>query len=100
MSTRVDMIRQRLEAALRVEALDIIDDSHKHIGHEGARAGGGHYRVRVVSPDFEGQRALQRHRLVYQAMGDAMRNDVIHALNIEALTPAEAAASSTTSSES
>lgn len=91
MSTRVDMIRQRLEAALQVESLDIIDDSHKHIGHAGARAGGGHYRVRIVSPDFEGRRTLQRHRMVYEAMGDAMRNDVIHALSIVALTPAEAA---------
>ena len=98
MSTRVDMIRERLNAALQIESLEIIDDSHKHIGHEGARAGGGHYRVRVVSPDFEGQRALQRHRMVYQAMGDAMRNDVIHALNIDALTPAEATSSTTSES--
>lgn len=92
------MIRERLNAALQIESLEIIDDSHKHIGHEGARAGGGHYRVRVVSPDFEGQRALQRHRMVYQAMGDAMRNDVIHALNIDALTPAEATSSTTSES--
>lgn len=98
MSTRVDMIRERLNAALQIESLEIIDDSHKHIGHEGARDGGGHYRVRVVSPDFEGQRALQRHRMVYQAMGDAMRNDVIHALNIDALTPAEATSSTTSES--
>lgn len=84
------MIRQRLDAAFQIENIDIIDDSHRHVGHVGAQAGGGHYQVRIVSPDFEGKRLLERHRMVYAAMGDAMRNDVIHALNIEALTPAEA----------
>ena len=82
MTTRIDMIRQRLSAALQVQELEIIDDSHLHVGHAGARAGGGHYRVRIVSPDFTGQRQLQRHRMVYNALGDAMRNDIIHALNI------------------
>ncbi|SRR5690606_13301939 len=94
MSSRTDMIRERICAALDVHAFEIIDDSHLHIGHAGARAGGGHYRVRVVSPDFAGKRLLERHRMVYRALGDAMRNDVIHALNIQALTPAEADAES------
>lgn len=84
------MIKQRLAAALTVESIDVIDDSHLHAGHAGARAGGGHYRVRIVSPDFTGRRQLERHRMVYQALGDAMRADTIHALNIDALTPEEA----------
>jgi BolA protein len=92
MNARIDMIRQRLAAAFRAHALDVIDDSHLHAGHAGARAGGGHYRVRIVSPDFAGQRRLERHRAVYRALGDAIRPDTIHALNIQALTPAEAAA--------
>ncbi|ABI56071.1 BolA family protein [Alkalilimnicola ehrlichii MLHE-1] len=87
---RVEMIRQRLEQALDVHSLEIQDDSHKHAGHAGAQAGGGHYQVRVVSPDFAGLNTLQRHRKVYGAMGDAMRNDIIHALGIKALTPDEA----------
>jgi BolA protein len=95
MKPRIEMIRQRLSAALQIEAIDIIDDSHRHVGHVGARDGGGHYQVRIVSPDFEGKRSLERHRMVYQAMGDAMRNDTIHALNIEALTPAEAGSNAT-----
>lgn len=86
---RVEMIRERLTAALRVEAIEVIDDSHLHAGHAGARAGGGHYRVTVVSPDFAGKRTLERHRMVYQALGDAMRQDTIHALNIRAVTPDE-----------
>lgn len=83
------MIRERLEAALPVEHLEIEDESHLHAGHEGARDGGGHFRVLVVSPAFAGKPPLQRHRLVYDAMGDAMRRDTIHALSIRALTPDE-----------
>ena len=86
---RAALIRERLEAALTIEALDIRDDSHKHAGHAGAAAGGSHFQVRVVSPDFAGLPPLQRHRKVYAALGDAMREDVIHALAIQALTPDE-----------
>jgi BolA protein len=86
---RVTLIEQRLRAALELTRLEIIDDSHLHAGHAGAKAGGGHYRLRVVSPDFAGKRPIERHRIVYQAIGDAMRNDTIHALSIQALTPTE-----------
>ncbi len=86
---RVTLIRERLTTALDVHDLEIIDDSHLHAGHAGARAGGGHFRVAVVSPDFAGKTPIQRHRLVYQAVGDAIRPDCIHALNIKALTPEE-----------
>ena len=89
-SERPAMIRERLHRALSIESLEVEDDSHRHAGHTGARAGGGHYNLRIVSDDFAGQRRLQRHRQVYDAMGDAMRNDCIHALSIEALTPSEA----------
>ncbi|RFA27741.1 BolA family transcriptional regulator [Alkalilimnicola ehrlichii] len=86
---RVAMIKERLNAALSIEELDVIDDSHKHAGHAGAAAGGGHFRARVVSPDFAGKSTMERHRMIYAAMGDAMRNDVIHALSIKAYTPEE-----------
>jgi len=94
-SDRPAMIRQRLQAAFEVQALEVIDDSHLHVGHAGAQAGGGHYRVRVVSPAFRGLGRIARHRMVYQAMGEAMRNDCIHALSIEALTPDEVGGPST-----
>lgn len=86
---RPTMIRQRLEAALAPDQLEVHDDSHKHRGHEGAKAGGGHYRVIVVSDRFQGLSRIQRHRLVYEAIGEAMRADVVHALSIQALTPDE-----------
>ena len=88
MSQRVEMIRQRLTEALSPESLDIIDDSHKHVGHAGAASGGGHFSVIIVADIFEGQNLLQRHRIIYDALGDAMQTD-IHALSIKAYTPGE-----------
>lgn len=85
---RVKMIRQRLTAALAPGRLEIRDDSARHAGHPGARAGGGHFAVYIVSECFAGKSLLERHRAVYEAMGDAMRSD-IHALSIQALTPEE-----------
>lgn len=85
---RVEMIRQRLNAALHPEALDIVDESHKHAGHVGARSGGGHFKVKITADAFEGKTLIQRHRLVYDALGDAMHKE-IHALSIDAKSPAE-----------
>lgn len=67
-------------------SLEIVDESHKHVGHAGAKDGRGHFFVRVTSEKFEGLRPLQRHRLVYAAVGDLMETD-IHALSIEASLP-------------
>ncbi len=82
---RVAMIRQRLQSALEPDSLDVVDESHLHVGHAGARDGRGHFRVRIVSRAFDGLPRLARHRRVYAAMGDLMTTD-IHALNIEAIS--------------
>jgi BolA protein len=87
---RIARIEAKLQEALQIVSLRVIDDSHLHAGHAGARDGRGHFRVRVVSPAFDGLRPLARHQLVYKALGTLMQTD-IHALGIEALTPAEAA---------
>ncbi|MEQ1513381.1 MAG: BolA family protein [Lysobacteraceae bacterium] len=79
---RVEAIRSRLQAAFAPTELEVIDDSHHHIGHEGARDGRGHYRVRVVSAAFTGMTPVARHRAVYAALDDLMRTD-IHALSIQ-----------------
>ena len=50
---------------------------------------GRHWDALVVSPDFEGKRAIQRHQRVYATLGAKMRTDEVHALSIKALTPAE-----------
>lgn len=84
---RAEMIRDRL-AVLAPEQLEILDESHKHAGHAGARSGGGHFNLTIVSNVFNGKGLLQRHRMVYDALGSAMQTD-IHALTIKALTPEE-----------
>lgn len=87
--SRIDQMRERL-AALDPVSLDIEDESHLHIGHAGARSGGGHYRLRMVSERFSGLGTLARHRMIYDALGDMMQGS-IHALAIKALTADEAA---------
>jgi BolA family transcriptional regulator, general stress-responsive regulator len=84
MST-VERIREHL-AALRPDAVEVIDDSAAHAGHAGAQSGGGHYHVTVVSSEFAGKPMLARHRMVYAALADMMQRD-IHALAIDARTP-------------
>ena len=85
---RIDMIRERLTAALSPEHIDIVDESHKHVGHAGAQSGMGHFDVTIIAKAFEGKNLLQRHRMVYDALGDAMQTD-IHALSVKAYTPDE-----------
>ena len=84
---------QKIEQVLRLrlEALDITveDESALHAGHAGAASGGGHYRVRVVSPLFSGKNRVQRHRLVYAALADEI-GGAIHALALTTLTPDQA----------
>lgn len=89
MSDRIAMIRQRLTDKLAPSSLEIIDDSHKHIGHAGAAGGGGHFTVNIVAETFAGKSLIQRHRAIYDALGDAMESE-IHALSIKAKTQSEA----------
>jgi BolA protein len=86
---RPERIRALLTAALAPTVLELTDESALHAGHAGAASGGGHYRLRIVSPRFEGQRLVMRHRLVYDSVHDMMHNE-IHALAITALAPSEA----------
>ena len=87
---RIAEIKVRLEQALSPSHIDIIDESHLHAGHAGAASGAGHFNVTVVSDKFTGQSAIQRHRMVYLAVGDLMPSE-IHALSINALAPNEQA---------
>jgi len=87
-SVRVERIRAALQT-LSPSLLEVVDESHKHIGHQGARDGRGHFAVEIVSDSFAGQSALARHRRVYDALASMMQSD-IHALSIRARTPEEA----------
>lgn len=87
--TRSEMIREALQTLAPLE-LQVVDESHKHVGHAGARDGRGHFAVSIVSPVFAGLAPLARHRCVYAALGELMQTD-IHALSIQARTPEEVA---------
>lgn len=85
--SRLDRIRALL-APLDPVLVELEDDSAMHAGHPGAASGGGHYRLKIVSPRFEGLRLVMRHRLVYDAVHEMLKSD-IHALAITALAPSE-----------
>jgi BolA protein len=84
---RIELIKtalQRLEPSM----LAVDDQSDKHAGHAGAQSGGGHFALTIVSNAFEGKTAVRRHQMIYEALGDLMKQD-IHAISINAKTPNE-----------
>lgn len=85
---RIERMRQCLSEALDTDEISIVDEGHKHIGHAGAATGLGHFAVVVRSRHFQGKPLLERHRLVYDALGEMMKTD-IHAVSIRARAPDE-----------
>ena len=83
----LEKIEHKLEV-LSPDSVELIDDSEKHTGHEGAKGGGGHFELIIVSPLFEGKSTQARHRMVHAALGDMLERE-IHALSIKAYTPDE-----------
>jgi BolA protein len=91
--TRMTTIAQQIEAALKTALapahLNVIDDSHLHAGHAGARPGGeSHFTVEITAGAFAGQSRVARHRLVNAALADLLAGPV-HALVIRAKAPGE-----------
>ncbi|MCK5666632.1 MAG: BolA family transcriptional regulator [Thiotrichaceae bacterium] len=84
----VAQIEEIITTSFKPEQLEILDNSQAHAGHAGVQNGGGHYHVNIVSKDFEGKTQVQRHQLIYQALGNLMKKE-IHALGINASTPTE-----------
>ena len=85
-------LEARFTAQFAPAFLEVVDDSASHAGHAGARGGGGHYLVTIVSAAFEGKSALDRHRAVNAVVAEEMRRGEIHALALTLKTPAEWAA--------
>jgi BolA family transcriptional regulator, general stress-responsive regulator len=87
--TVADAIRDKLTRAFHPTALSVVDESHLHAGHAGAREGGeSHFRVEIVSDAFAGQSRVARHRRVNEVLAAELRGTV-HALAIAAHTPEE-----------
>jgi stress-induced morphogen len=91
--SRANRIKAKLQSALEATALEIDDVSYQHSGHAAVREtaeGETHFNVKIVSPKFEGQSLVKRHRLVYDALADELQSG-LHALSIVAKSPQEAA---------
>jgi BolA family transcriptional regulator, general stress-responsive regulator len=90
MSTR-DLITEKLTRAFAPANLDVVDESHLHAGHAGARPGGeSHFRVHIVSEAFRGKSRIERHRMVNGTLAGEL-NGGVHALAIHAAAPGEGA---------
>ncbi|XP_042455494.1 protein BOLA1, chloroplastic [Zingiber officinale] len=88
--SRANRIRQTLQSALEASVLEIEDVSYKHAGHAGVKAGENetHFNIKIVSPKFDGQNLVKRHRMVYELLGDELKSG-LHAISIVAKTPQE-----------
>jgi BolA protein len=87
MQNTLERIERKL-AVLSPDSVELIDDSEKHAGHAGAKAGGGHFQLIIVSPLFDGKSTQARHRMIHAALGEMLERE-IHALTIKAYTPDE-----------
>ena len=85
MKDTLERIEKKL-AVLNPDSVELIDDSDKHAGHAGAKGGGGHFQLIIVSPLFSGKSTQARHRMVHAALGEMLERE-IHALSIKAYTP-------------
>ena len=87
--TRQERIRTKLTEAFSPLALDVVDESHLHAGHAGARPEGEtHFRVTVAAAAFDGVNRVERQRMVNGALASEF-DAGLHALSIRALAPAE-----------
>lgn len=86
--SRRGRIEEKLRTLLPASHVEVIDESHLHAGHAGARSGGGHFRATIVSDRFAGLSSVAAQRLVYGVLADEMGDD-IHALSMKTLTPDE-----------
>ena len=84
-----DIITEKLTAAFAPESLQVVDESHQHVGHAGHRPGGEtHFRVYIVSDAFRGKSRIERHRMVNETLAAELEGG-IHALAIHASAPGE-----------
>jgi BolA protein len=81
-----DAIKSRLRDSLAASHVEVVDESHLHVGHAGAKSGGGHFRAIIVSDRFEGLSRVKAQQLVYAAMAEWMGREV-HALSMQTFTP-------------
>ncbi len=78
---RISLIKERLQNQLDCNELQVIDESHLHIGHEGAKSGAGHFALIISCDELKAISRVNAHRKIYQLLGDLIPTE-IHALRI------------------
>ena len=78
----LERIKEILNHSFQPSFLEVKDDSARHAGHAGARQGGGHFQVEIVSEEFAGKTPIEQHRLVHEALRSLM-GEKIHALQLK-----------------
>jgi BolA protein len=81
---RIAVIEKRLQEKFSPNQLDVIDDSAKHVGHEGSKSGAGHYTLRIAADSFENKPRVNVHREIYAELQDLIPHE-IHALQIKVI---------------
>ena len=83
----IDEIKKRISSKIDINQIEIIDQSHQHAGHS-QNTGGGHYKAIIISDDFNNKSLVDRHKIIYDALGNLMQNE-IHAFSMNTLTVSE-----------
>ncbi len=81
-----DALEAKLRECLEATHVEVIDESHLHVGHVGAKDGGGHFRAVIVSEKFAGLNRVRSQQLVYACVEEWMGKE-IHALSMKTFTP-------------
>lgn len=91
MGAVADRLAHKLTETFTPSRLEVIDESHRHAGHAGARPGGeSHFHVVIEAGAFEGLSRIERQRRIYAVLADELAGP-IHALTVKALAPGEPA---------
>jgi len=83
----IDIIKNNIKSKINIIKIEIIDQSANHANHPG-NSGGGHYKALIISNDFDGKNLVERHQMIYKALGELM-NDEIHAFSMKTMTESE-----------
>ena len=83
----INIIKNKIKNSINIIKIEIIDESENHENHPG-NSGGGHYRALIISNDFENKNLVERHQMIYKALGELMTNE-IHAFSMKTMTENE-----------
>jgi len=83
----IEIIKNKIKSNINIIKIEIIDQSSNHLNHPG-NSGGGHYKALIISNDFDGKSLIERHQLIYSALGNLMTNE-IHAFSMKTMTESE-----------